>query len=174
MRLTPRVSSLLCCVAAVVLVACAGGEDGEPDAATSDTTAAGDTTAARHAPKDPTITIEEIRSWYEATGRIEELKRSDPAFADTILTVREREDVDAMEAAIEEIPRARDAIEDAGLTPASYLEVGFALYRARAVDDAIEDGAIEEAPAHLNRANVALVQEHRDEIDRLHAEVTGR
>lgn len=171
MRLTPRASSLLWCITAVALVACA---DGEPEAAAPDTTAGGDTTVAPAAPKDPTITIDEIRSWYEATHRIEELKRSDRAFADTILTVREREDVAAIAAAIEEIPRARDAIEEAGLTPASYLEIGFALYRARAVDDAIEDGAIAEAPTHLNRANVALVQEHRDEIDRLHADVTDR
>lgn len=165
---------MLWCVTTVfALAACGDGEDGEP-AAAPDATAEGDTIAARPAPEDPTITMDEVRSWYEATQRLEELKRSDRALADTILTIRERENVGAMAAAIEEMPRVRDAIDAAGLTPASYLDIGFALYRARAVDHAIEDGMIGESPAHLNRANVALVQEHRDEIDRLHAAVTDR
>lgn len=173
MSLPLRVSAVsLACLVATLVASCGGGDAEGDESRTANAPTSADSTDV--APLYRTITLEEVRAWYRATGRIEELERSDSAFAEAVRGVREQEDIDALVTALAALPRARDAIEGAGLTPASYVDVGFALYGARAADDAIEGGLIEEAPVQVNRANVELVRAHRAEIDGLHAGVASR
>jgi hypothetical protein len=155
---------------------------GELDAVTSDSvseTAVGQgfvaATAADSAElKAYRLTIEGVRKWYAAALAFARLARTHPesAAADTAeasvtsLTVQARQ--------IEDRPQAREAVRAAGLTAREAVVIVNVLARATFAHMAVLQGMQAQraaAEAGINPANVAFMNQHQAELQRLAGEL---
>jgi hypothetical protein len=166
--------------------ALAGCGDEAADAPeTSDADAATDAADAPEAPGVPnpldlvddeaalasyTLTMAGVEGWRRASQNLQRLADEDPALAETWQT--ENNDTSTIGDMIDRIEnerRARQAIEEAGISVRDFVLTTFALVQAMFAQAAVEMG--QALPEGVNPANVEFVREHRAELEAMFEEV---
>lgn len=157
---------------AMLLAAC--GDDGRArdgallartsDEALADAMVTSGSSARRVA--DYELTEDNIERWFEADAALASAAEDDPAVASRLAaeSVRrsDRDPIRRAVAHLASIPEARDALEEAGITPDDFVLTGLALHQALLAADPHSPGTLRRLAAR----NAAFVERHADVLAR--------
>jgi hypothetical protein len=116
------------------------------------------------------LTMERIRQLARAGDEIARLQAARPEIRDSMAVATP--DPNAILERLTSVPAARDAVARAGFTPRDYTLATIALMQAGMMVEMRNRGASPDVP--VNEANVALVSENWEEIQRIMREVAQR
>ncbi|MGH7444613.1 MAG: hypothetical protein ACREKM_07040 [Longimicrobiales bacterium] len=181
--------SFLSCALLAACAACSGDAAPSNDAASGGAAAtsqpsysggSGDADIAEI--QDYELTMDDLRSWSEATAEMQRAAAESPEIAASF-EQNESEDqnvddsIDAMAERIESIPGARDIIEDAGLSAREYTVIFWTMMQAGMAQFSIEQGADPDEVAReyqVNPANLRFMKEHEAEIAALREQMDAQ
>lgn len=115
-----------------------------------------------------TLTMERVEAWSRASQNLQRLAEEDPALAERWDAENaDAESFDEMIAQIEAEPRARAAVEEAGISVRDYVLTTMALLQAMFAQAAMDMTQDAPVPEGVNPANVQFVRDHQAEIQAL-------
>ncbi|HEU4584276.1 MAG TPA: hypothetical protein VFR95_00935 [Gemmatimonadaceae bacterium] len=182
-------SVVSCAVLCVAIAACGGkgdkvdaGANGVPDVADASAVpdakggAGGGHDADLRELEEYRLSMKDVNRWVQASRNLaqlaEKLEREHPEMAKQREAVEESgaRSFDDYENSIDQVPGARDAIEESGLSVHEFAIVGWALIQAGMAQYAVEQGADPKelaAKAHINPDNLTFAREHKAELAKL-------
>jgi hypothetical protein len=118
------------------------------------------------------LTMDGVRKFAQANHTMEQLKKDHPELdkEDDDSDDKDSQSLDAMEAKLNSVAPARNAIEKAGLSVREYVVMTFALLQSGIAQYAIDQGADPAKVARdagINPSNVTFYKEHKAEIEAL-------
>lgn len=121
---------------------------------------------------DYELTMESLRRWADANRSLERAAAADPRLEEALEPPQaEGQDVDAsvaiMTETIEGVPEAKNAIEEAGLSPREYVVIGWTMLQSGMAGLALRAGGDTAEVARemgIDPANLRFLAEHEAEI----------
>lgn len=117
--------------------------------------------------RDHTLSLDEIRKWSEAQGRLNAVSRQHPDVIRRFESQPPPKTLDEMVSRIQQEPQYVGALGSSGLTPRDYVVTMIALQQGMMGAAARARGQLKELPAGSEGRNIEFVEQHMREIAQL-------